>query len=382
MVDSVSDESLIENSEKVSGMGIATLIANLIVAPFFGLGNYLIYNEAYNDSYISAIIGIILSILPLTILIFINKKSEGKSILDLNISLFGKVLGNVLNVILNLTYFFAAVIVFYNISSFFSLSYLPDTSKMYIDILLLIAIAYASTKSISVISKMSQIIFLINLIFFFACQIGIFNEYEVDRIYPIMKNGINPVVRGSLIFFITMSFPMFLVSIIPSYEIHSGKDTIKKISILWLIAGLCMLAIIFSTIIIMGENTLTIYRYPEYEALKTFSLFSIVERIEDTLSLQFMFSMAIFMVMCFHFIIRSLKKIFEKNQSENLFPYILSIAIFLISNFLFKNVTESFDKILPYFLKIVGIGIFIPMLITTIGLIIREISRKNKLKSA
>ena len=233
MVDSVSDESLIENSEKVSGMGIATLIANLIVAPFFGLGNYLIYNEAYNDSYISAIIGIILSILPLTILIFINKKSEGKSILDLNISLFGKVLGNVLNVILNLTYFFAAVIVFYNISSFFSLSYLPDTSKMYIDILLLIAIAYASTKSISVISKMSQIIFLINLIFFFACQIGIFNEYEVDRIYPIMKNGINPVVRGSLIFFITMSFPMFLVSIIPSYEIHSGKDTIKKISILY-----------------------------------------------------------------------------------------------------------------------------------------------------
>lgn len=377
-----SNESLEESSQKIYGTGIAMLIANLLFAPFFGFGTYMIYQESANDSYIAVIIGIILSILPLTMLLFINKYSESKSIIDLNVNLFGKIFGNVLNVVLNLTYFFCAVIVFYNISNFFSLNYLQDTQKIYIDILILLAISYGASKNSAVISRMSQIIFFINIIFFFVCQIGIFKEYQIDRIYPILQNGINPVIKSSLKYFICLSFPIFLVTIIPNYEIHKDSKNNLKISIFYFLMQLCVLAIVFSTIIIMGEKTLIMFRYPEYEALKTFSLFEIIERIEDTLSLQFLFSMFVFMVMCLHFIIRSLKKVFKNNQSENLFPLILCFLILIISKYLFKNVTESFDSILPLILKIIFIGIFIPMLITFAGLLIKNIIKKVSIKKA
>ena len=349
-----SNESLEESNQKIYGTGIAMLIANLLFAPFFGFGTYMIYQESANDSYIAVIIGIILSILPLTMLLFINKYSESKSIIDLNVNLFGKIFGNVLNVVLNLTYFFCAVIVFYNISNFFSLNYLQDTQKIYIDILILLAISYGASKNSAVISRMSQIIFFINIIFFFVCQIGIFKEYQIDRIYPILQNGINPVIKSSLKYFICLSFPIFLVTIIPNYEIHKDSKNNLKISIFYFLMQLCVLSI----------------------------LFEIIERIEDTLSLQFLFSMFVFMVMCLHFIIRSLKKVFKNNQSENLFPLILCFLILIISKYLFKNVTESFDSILPLILKIIFIGIFIPMLITFAGLLIKNIIKKVSIKKA
>ena len=116
------------NTEKIYSTGFASLIANLISAAFFGIGTYKIFAECNNDAYIAAIIGIIASILPLTMLIFINKNSKGLDIIDLNINLLGKFFGNILNIVLNVTYFFITVVIFYNITEFCKLF----VSKLYI----------------------------------------------------------------------------------------------------------------------------------------------------------------------------------------------------------------------------------------------------------
>lgn len=366
------------NTEKIYSTGFASLIANLISAAFFGIGTYKIFAECNNDAYIAAIIGIIASILPLTMLIFINKNSKGLDIIDLNINLLGKFFGNILNIVLNVTYFFITVVIFYNITEFLSIYYLPDTSIIYIQLILLVVITFASGKNMVVISKISQLVFIINMIFFLTCQLGIFKEFNLERIYPVMQNGINPVVKGSLMYFLLAAFPIFLVTIIPSYKLEYDKNSTKKISIFYFLAHLVLLVIIFTTILTLGKELILIYRYPEYYGLKTFSLFKILERLENTLSLQFIFTMFIFIVMCFKFITISVGKIVKLKNIDKIFPYVLSILLVILVNKFFENLNQSRSIALDSFDKIAGAGILIPMLITTVKILIDKQVEKSK----
>ncbi len=366
------------NTEKIYSTGFASLIANLISAAFFGIGTYKIFAECNNDAYIAAIIGIIASILPLTMLIFINKNSKGLDIIDLNINLLGKFFGNILNIVLNVTYFFITVVIFYNITEFLSIYYLPDTSIIYIQLMLLVVITFASGKNMVVISKISQLVFIINMIFFLTCQLGIFEEFNLERIYPVMQNGINPVVKGSLMYFLLAAFPIFLVTIIPSYKLEYDKNSTKKISIFYFLAHLVLLVIIFTTILTLGKELILIYRYPEYYGLKTFSLFKILERLENTLSLQFIFTMFIFIVMCFKFITISVGKIVKLKNINKIFPYVLSILLVILVNKFFENLNQSKSIALDSFDKIAGAGILIPMLITTVKILIDKQVEKSK----
>lgn len=366
------------NTEKIYSTGFASLIANLISAAFFGIGTYKIFAECNNDAYIAAIIGIIASILPLTMLIFINKNSKGLDIIDLNINLLGKFFGNILNIVLNVTYFFITVVIFYNITEFLSIYYLPDTSIIYIQLMLLVVITFASGKNMVVISKISQLVFIINMIFFLTCQLGIFEGFNLERIYPVMQNGINPVVKGSLMYFLLAAFPIFLVTIIPSYKLEYDKNSTKKISIFYFLAHLVLLVIIFTTILTLGKELILIYRYPEYYGLKTFSLFKILERLENTLSLQFIFTMFIFIVMCFKFITISVGKIVKLKNIDKIFPYVLSILLVILVNKFFENLNQSKSIALDSFDKIAGAGILIPMLITTVKILIDKQVEKSK----
>lgn len=366
------------NTEKIYSTGFASLIANLISAAFFGIGTYKIFAECNNDAYIAAIIGIIASILPLTMLIFINKNSKGLDIIDLNINLLGKFFGNILNIVLNVTYFFITVVIFYNITEFLSIYYLPDTSIIYIQLMLLVVITFASGKNMVVISKISQLVFIINMIFFLTCQLGIFEEFNLERIYPVMQNGINPVVKGSLMYFLLAAFPIFLVTIIPSYKLEYDKNSTKKISIFYFLAHLVLLVIIFTTILTLGKELILIYRYPEYYGLKTFSLFKILERLENTLSLQFIFTMFIFIVMCFKFITISVGKIVKLKNIDKIFPYVLSILLVILVNKFFENLNQPRSIALDSFDKIAGAGILIPMLITTVKILIDKQVEKSK----
>lgn len=369
------------NTEKIYSTGFASLIANLISAAFFGIGTYKIFAECNNDAYIAAIIGIIASILPLTMLIFINKNSKGLDIIDLNINLLGKFFGNILNIVLNVTYFFITVVIFYNITEFLSIYYLPDTSIIYIQLMLLVVITFASGKNMVVISKISQLVFIINMIFFLTCQLGIFEGFNLERIYPVMQNGINPVVKGSLMYFLLAAFPIFLVTIIPSYKLEYDKNSTKKISIFYFLAHLVLLVIIFTTILTLGKELILIYRYPEYYGLKTFSLFKILERLENTLSLQFIFTMFIFIVMCFKFITISVGKIVKLKNIDKIFPYVLSILLVILVNNFFENLNQSKSIALDSFDKIAGAGILIPMLITTVKILIdKQIEKSKKTK--
>lgn len=370
-----------DESNRITTWGFSSFIVTLTKSGFIGMASYIMFYYSNIDSYISAILGSIIGIIPLLIFVFLMKHSENKDILELNTSLFGKIFGNILNFILNLTILFMAIVALYNISQFTEIQYMPDTDTNYLKILILVPIVYAASKNITVISKISQIILIINFLIFVFTLLGFIGKCDITNIFPIMQDCAMPVLKSTLIYFIFSTFPTFMLTIIPQDKVMQEKHKTRKIFFMYGLGNLMLIVIILTTILILGGDLIPMFRYPEYIALKRFQLFGLIERVENTLSLQFVFNTIMYLIISFHFIIQSLKKILKNNQRENFFPYILAIIILIASNLIFKNTVESSNFIKNYIPYIISIGIFSPMIITFLGLIIKNLKNKLKAKS-
>lgn len=371
------ENTQIDQSSKIQSLGYASFIYSISKSCFLGMASYLIFNMSNIDSYISAILGTIIGLIPLGIFLFTVNHSENKDVLALNTTLFGKPIGITLNIILTLTFFVIAIIMLYNVSEFATSQFLPDTNINYVRILILLPIIYASSKNINVIVKISQVIMFINLGFFIVSCFGLLSEWHLDNIFPIMKDGITPSLKSMIIYAIFSTFPMFLMTIIPQSVVQQDKHKNKKVIFVYLLFNFVIIMIIFNVIFVLGGELLPIYRYPEFTALKKFQLFEIIERVENTLSLQFVFTASMFLILSFHFILEAIKKFIKNEKFIKVFPALLGIVVLIISNFTFKDSTQ-FKTFLERFLPwIIVIGVFVPMFITFLGTFFKNLKNKK-----
>lgn len=365
-----------QETDNVTSFGYATFFSTITKSFFLGIGTYMMFKVSKVDTYMSIIIGAIVSVLTIAILYFIKTHSENKDILDLNKSLFGNFIGTILNVVLCITLLILIILVLQNITQFVKVLYMPDTQINYIRILFLIPITYVASKSIGIIGRISQIVFFVNLAMLIIALIGLIPQINIDNIYPILKDGVSTPIKSGLIYFVLYSFPLLLLTIIPNTKIIKDKHSKLKVVIVFIYVTFVMLTRIILSILVLGEEVMNVYRFPEYMVLKMSSLFEIIERMEDTLAIQFHFDVLMFCIFAMYFIVTFLKKKIKSQKKITAIPYILSIIIFIALNIFFKESMLAYEFTEKYIIYIIIIGIFIPMLVTLIGTMVRNIKNK------
>lgn len=363
--------------KKVSWFGYKSIIFNLLKALTLGMSTYLMFSISQVDTYIAALLGLFVGIIPFFMIMYISDNKNGEDIIDLNIRLFGKIFGNILNIILNIVFIFLSVLVLFNLSQFIGTQYIPDTSPVYIKLLILLAVMYTSSKGLSTIAKVNQFIAYTTLGLFLLSICGLISKVNISNILPICANGSMPIIKSTIIYAISSIAPLFLITIIPKKNIDGNKYSKKGFLIFYIISSLIVVFIIFFTIAIQGINLINIYRFPEYVVLREFSLFTIIERVEKTLSLEFVFNVIMFMIFSFYFVIESIKKVMKNKKDKSYLSWIIGIICLIITSNIFKNELALNVFISKYLMYILIIGIFIPIIITFIGVIIDNHSKKS-----
>lgn len=372
-----------QETDNVSSFGYATFFSTITKGFFLGIGTYMMFEISKVDTYISVIIGALTSIITIAILYFIKRHSESKDIIDLNKSLFGNVIGTILNIILCIALLVLIILILQNITQFVKILYMPDTQINYIRILFLIPIAYAANKSIGIIGRISQIVFFVNFVMLFISLIGLIPKINMDNLLPVLKDGVNPTLRSGFIYFILYSFPLLLLTIIPNYKIRSSKHSKLKVVIIFLYVTFVMFTRIIMSILVLGQEVIDVYRFPEYMVLKMSTLFEIIERMEDTLAMQYHSDVLMFCIFAMYFIMTFIRKKIKNQKAIKTIPYVISIFIFIILNILFKESILAYKFTEKYIIPIIIVGIFAPMIITLIGTIVRALKIKMiNLKSA
>ncbi len=346
--------------KKIGLLEYNSLIWFIIRASFVELTSYLLISEVKQDAWLAVLIGIFIGIIPVSLMLYFKNKYPNDNIISLNNKL--GFIGKIINIILLISVFIFGLTSFWVLIHFINSIVLFNTSLWIIIIAFIIPIWYISSKDIHVIGKTGLLMFYAMIAFIFIILIGLANNIEFDNLMPVFNHKTSKILYASLIFVSFDILPLFLLSIIPKDKVKNYSNKASLIS--YILASLSVLNIIFLIISCLGIDLASLYEYPGYHLLKRVSLLDIVDRLENVLSLEWLFSTIIQVVITIHFITQGIKEMFKsKEKTNNYITIIICLSFAIISNFIFKThgtETVFFKNILLYIL--IGSFFILPLI--------------------
>lgn len=291
------------------------------------------------DSWMSIIIGSILGLIPFSIYEILKQKYPKDNLITLNKKIYKK-LGNIINIILLLGCLIAAFCLFWIITQFTNALFLSKTSPWIISLTLIFPIGYASTKNIHIIGKISLILFYINILLNIIIMIGLTGNIDINNIKPLFENNIFKIFSCSSFFIGFNIAKLFFLTIISKNEINNYKSKINLLT--YTISCINMLSIITTTICVFGIDLTALYEYPAFQILKRVNIFGALDRIENILSLEAIFSDFIMIILVMYYARKIISETFNTNKKTN--KYIIAfICLFTIftSNTIFQTHEEG-----------------------------------------
>lgn len=357
--------------KKITNLEYNTLIWFIIRAGLVGLSIKNIISISKQDSWISALIALILGIFPLLIFLYLKNYDEKLNILNLNNKVFGNK-GTILNMILAVGTFLLVLIAFLNLTYFVNSQFLFKTKYIYISICFIIPIIYALIKGINAITKTSLILLYFVIIIIIIIIFSLYPNINIDNIKPILETSKQNIFSSALLLIAYNVLPLVLLLIIPKEKIKNYNIKTSLISYLLAMGSIANAA--FFTISIFGKNLALIYDYPEFHILKKVKVGDFADRLENVLVLEWIIALFILIVIGLYFITETLKKEFKlKEKTSKFVSTIACLLILLISQFSL-TLNESIPTLLENALvPILYICFLIIPLITMIAIKLKKL---------
>lgn len=354
----------------LSSLEVGTFLFYIMRCFFIGITiNNVIY-IANQDSYLSIIIGFILGFIPLFLFYYLSKYNDTLNIVQLIEKLLGKTWGKLINIILSIFVLFLSIIIYWNFTTFITSQYLTNTPPLAVGIVFLVPTIYLLSKGLLVIAKSSVIMFYICIILSILPLIGLFFQVNLNHFLPFLNHGFPPILKGTFFYLSNNILPIFLLLIIPRNMIHDQKKLPKKLLLFYIVTTILLFLLFFLTLGIFDVNLSKMFHYPEFHLLKRVSLFGFIQRIEGTLSIQWILDLFMSNILTLYYFLESTKITFrlKRQKTYQIMIILASIFVTLASNSIFNNNTIGttflmyqfpfliycFFFILPFFLVLIA----------------------------
>lgn len=353
-----------------------TMIVFMMFSAFLGTGAETCLRIAGIDYWMVPIVGTIIGIPIVLMYAYIFNNLGDKDINALNEELFGKKFGKFINIIILLFVISFNLITFWNMTSFVSSQYLYNTPIWFVNLLFIVPAIYLIIKGPRIMFRSVLMLFYIAIILYIISALGLGTQVKLTNIQPILADGFAPVLKAVYNYISYMIFPIFFILIIPKNEID-GKNMKKSILITYFITSILIFIIMFFVVGVFGIELTTLYQYPSYHILKRVFIGGFIERMENTLSIQWIIVLFISTLFTHYYTTRSLKDIFSMNDK---FIIVIVVIIMYLSQYIFKNNTFSEMFLTKYYPIALGIFLFLIPLIITIRLFYKKKIQKVSLK--
>lgn len=361
-------------NKKINSLQICCLVTFIIISTVTGIGMTNIINIAGKDAYLSVIVAGILGFIMVFIIMKVNDNNNNLNFSEIVNKVCGKYIGFVVNVIINFFVIVIGIVTMYSISNFIVSQFLSDLPIMAMSIVLGVIIWYAVVKGIEVMSRTGLILLVITLVLFLIASFTLGPQIEIDNIKPFIENGVKNPLIGGITLFLTNIVPIFLVMSIPRDRIIDKEKYNKYLIGFYTLGILMAFTTTFITILVLGNNLASMFQYPEYIVLKKVSLFGFLDRIENIISIQWIFRCFMMIGMVVYYLSNSIKR----DNNSRLLPLVILAVIITISLIYFKNNTMFGEFILnkyPY----LNLALFIIIFIVSVLKVIKDkkIARDN-----
>lgn len=241
---------------------------------FLGFGFSYLMHFVGTDAWISSILGIGIGSLFLWLFLKLkerNPKEDNK---------LTQIIPTILFLVFNIFIYSQVLFIFQTFASAFFLI----KSPIYFIALPIPFIIYRICKNgITSIAKVAEILVPISILLFFLGVLGLIPSFQLDSFTPVFNTSISNIIIGSLYFATFSTTPYFLL--------YDYKTNQKSFFLSYLFSCLTVLVVCIMIIAALGPNLIEIYRFPEYMVLKKIKLFHFIEKVENIISITWLFDL-------------------------------------------------------------------------------------------
>ncbi|MCI8778894.1 MAG: endospore germination permease [Bacilli bacterium] len=351
--------------DKINCLQFSSMLSMLLVASFLGIGTFSVIKAAGVDAYISIIIAAIAGSFILLSFFVIYDYEPELNVAEKFKKVFGKPFGTILNYLCLGLILFMGISAMFNLTTFITSQFLKATPPFLIGLGFAFLIILVNIKGIETLSRTCLILFTLCVILFLISIIGLFPEFDIGNLKPCLEYGFKRPLIGALYNFLFNLMPIYLLLIVPKNNLVKPEKYRKYMWIFYILSFLIKFTLVVITLGVLGIHLASIYQYPEYMVLKRIQIFTFIDRIENVITIQWLFGLFFNISFVVYYITNSIKQ----NHKSKLLPIIITILIFLGSVYLFKNNTDfnnfTYNKV-PYMraiLLFIYILLFIGVLI-------------------
>lgn len=267
---------------------------------FLGVGLSRILSSTKEMFFISIILGTILGIIILKLMNISIKK-------------------RMINVLICSILFIMALII---LSNMISSMYLTEMPKFMVGIPIIIVILYTLKQQEKVIFKITNILIVINILFFVLSIIALILYIKLIN-FSYTDVQISNILLSSLEYAFLSTTPIII----------SKDEKFKDVSVIktYVISSVTMSILFAITLGILGSNMASVYRYPEYIILKRITLFNNSANLENIICLYWIFDVLMFLITCSN----RIKDIIGVKKASILIIGLLFITSFFNSDYIY-----------------------------------------------
>ena len=344
--------------KKITNFELGSIVYFLSRAYFIGISLNTLRVISKQDSWFSILLATLIGIIPLLIFLYIFNYEPDLNLNQKIIKLFGKVFGNIINILLLLFTLFLITIDFSNIVTIIHGDYLSKTPVIFLAIAFIISVFYSVTKGLKTICRSCLIFFYASILLVIISNIGLLVQLDFNNFKPLFLNGGN-ILKGSFIHLSFNILPLYLINIIPKNQIKNNNKSNLNIFLFYFLANITLFLVAFCIIGIFGIKLATLYQYPEFQMLKHVALIGLSSRLDSILFIQWIFDILILIIIGLYYIVNTTHMFIKEKKNICLFIYCLIIVIstLLVPNNLFLNYIST--RTLPIIISVFITTIFI-----------------------
>jgi len=246
---------------------------------FVGFGFSLLRKLVGRDSWLAAILGTLLGALIVIILAKLKNKID-TNIKDLKTNKFMKYSLLIVFLLFNIFVFSQMIFIFQTFASSF---FLINSPTFFISLPIPFIVYRITKNGFPTIAKIAEILMPISIILFLFSFFGLLQHFKLEYFKPLITTKPLTLLQGTLYFAAYSSSSFFLLLNVPMEKNKlAAKYTFSTITVVLL----CVFIIG-----VLGPNLIQIYRYPEYMMLKKIKIFNFIEKVENILSITWLFDL-------------------------------------------------------------------------------------------
>ena len=280
--------------------------------------------------------------------------------------ILGKTLGKIVGGAYVLFFLFANILVIREFSDFLTITLMPETPRVIFSAIIVLIGAYAASKGIEVIARMTQFVlplFVFTLVFLLGLATP---NMELGKLQPFLERGILPVIWGAVVPASWYGEIVVLVILMPM--VNKPQEIKRKGAYALLGALFFLTAETLITLTIFGPNLTGDLLFPFWYLAKYIEFGNYLQRMESLIVFLWVISIVIKVAVFYYLVCFATAQVLNLKGYKPVI-YVTAFVQILGANFLFTNtsqVSEFLSQNWPPFGLLFEVGLPLILLAVTV----------------